>query len=178
MTKLAIEYGEGLYALAREESLTGRLMDELNETLQVFSAAPEYARLLGNQSIAKPERLQVLDAALRGQVHPYLLSFLKILCERGAIHELRDCMKAYQRLYYEENRISEAVVTSAAELTGEQRSQLLSALEKKTGRKIVLREKTDASLLGGVLLEMDGKRIDGTLRHRLASLQSLISGNA
>ena len=45
-----------------------------------------------------------------------------------------------------------------------------------TGHQISLREKVDPQLIGGVLLEMDGKRYDNTLRHRLQSIHQALVG--
>ena len=41
-----------------------------------------------------------------------------------------------------------------------------------TGKLVVLNEKTDAALMGGVLLEMNGQRYDNTLKNRLKSIHS------
>ena len=85
MTELAREYGEGLYALCAEENLTGDMLSEVQAMKALLRQEPDFVRLLSNMSIGKQERVDILDHALRGQVHPYMLNFLKILCERGAL---------------------------------------------------------------------------------------------
>ena len=103
-----------------------------------------------------------------------------------ARQEARDLAKAAQtaqnilaRMPQEKlDAIVEAVVTTAAALNDEQREKLLEKLRSMTGKAVALKEKVDAGLLGGVLLEMDGKRYDNTLRHRLENLQNILSGNA
>ena len=55
---------------------------------------------------------------------------------------------------------------------------LIEKLTQMTGREIRLKEQTDASLLGGVLLEMEGKRYDNTVRHRLRAIEQAMSGEA
>ena len=87
MTDLAREYGEGLYALCAEEKLTEDMLAELQALKALFRQEPDFCRLLSNMSLPKQERVQILDSALRGQVHPYMLNFLKLLCERGILHE-------------------------------------------------------------------------------------------
>ena len=70
------------------------------------------------------------------------------------------------------------MVTTASPLNDAQRKQLIEKLRSMTGHSIHLKEKVDKAVIGGVLLEMDGKRYDNTLRHRLEGLQSILSGNA
>lgn len=67
-------------------------------------------------------------------------------------------------------------MTTSAPLTEEQRRKLLIKLGSMTGHQISLREKVDPQLIGGVLLEMDGKRYDNTLRHRLQSIHRSWAG--
>ncbi len=178
MTGLAREYGEGLYALAQEEHLEEALLAQLRELRGCFHDQPDFCRLLSNMSLSKQERTGILDKALRGQVHPYLLNFLKILCERGLLHEYDGCLQAYAALYNQAHGVLEAVVTTRAPLTPEQRDKLLAKLGQMTGKQIALQERVDASVLGGVMLEMDGKRYDNTLKHRLQAIHSAMTAQA
>ena len=168
MTDLSREYGDGLYALCAEEGIA----KEVLEQLQALKACC----LLSNMSLSKQERVGIVDRTLRGQVHPYVLNFLKILCERGALHAFSGCEQAYREQYNRDHGVTEACVTTSAPLTEEQRRKLLIKLGSMTGHQISLREKVDPQLIGGVLLEMDGKRYDNTLRHRLQSIHQALVG--
>ena len=88
MTKTEQVYGGSLYDLAQEEGLTGVILEELRQVIALFDANPDYWRFLATLSISKDERCQALDEALRGSIQPYLLNFLKILCENGTIGQL------------------------------------------------------------------------------------------
>ena len=92
MTETAKMYGGSLYDLAAEEGLETRILGELDEVQQLLKQNPDYLRLLSTPSIPKKERCGLLDEALRGQVHLYVLNFLKILCEKGT---LRSCPAAH-----------------------------------------------------------------------------------
>ena len=94
MTEQSREYGEGLYALCAEEALSGDVLEQLDVLNGSFKAQPDYLRLLSNMSLGREERLGILDKTLRGQVHPYVLNFCKILLEKGLLHEFSDCVKA------------------------------------------------------------------------------------
>lgn len=178
MTELAKEYGEGLYALGKDEGLCDQLLSEMDTISACFRESPDYVHLLSNLSISKTERTEILDKTFRNQVHPYLLNFLKILCDRGCISDYQECLSAFRTCFYKDGRIADATVTTVAPLTAEQKNTLIQKLEAKSGKKVILREKVDASIIEGVLLEMDGVRIDGTLRHRLTEIQNLIANEA
>ena len=176
MTELAREYGEGLYSLCAEENLTEDMLSELQTLKALLRQQPDFVRLLSNMSIGKQERVDILDHALRGQVHPYMLNFLKILCERGALHEFEGCESAFRECFNRDHAVAEATVTTVEPLSEDQRARLLSRLRDMTGKTVHLSEKTDPAVIGGVLLEMNGQRYDNTVRHRLEEIRRAMAG--
>lgn len=175
MTETARMYGGSLYDLAAEEGLEATLLAQLEEVKALFGANPDYLRLLADPSIPKRERCGLLDEALRGSVHLYVLNFLKILCENGTLRELPGCARAYRVRYNEAHGILEATATSAVALTAEQTERLHAKLEQMTGKKIDLATRVDASVLGGIRLELDGTQLDGTVQNRIATLRRNIA---
>lgn len=175
MTELAKRYGGSLYDLAAEESLTDRLQEELDMALACCDQEPVYLRLLSTPGIPKKERCALLDQAFAG-MHPYVVNFLKILCEEGLLGELAGCVRAYRERYNADHGILEATVTSAVPLTAEAKEKLVASLQAKTGKTIRLTEKNDPSVLGGLRLDLDGTRLDGTVQRRLELLRAEIAG--
>ena len=175
MTEIARMYGGSLYDLAAEEGLETRILGELDEVQQLLKQNPDYLRLLSTPSIPKKERCGLLDEALRGQVHLYVLNFLKILCEKGTLRELPGCARAYRVRYNEAHGILEATATTAVAMTEAQEKSLHEKLEKLTGKTIDLKTKVDAKVLGGIRLDIEGTELDGTVQNRLATLRKDIA---
>ena len=176
MTELAREYGDGLYALCAEENLTADMLGQLQALKALLREQPDFIRLLSNMSLPKAARVGILARALRGQVHPYLLNFLKILCERGSLHEFEGCEGAFRENYNRDHAVLEATVTTPGPLSSAQRLKLLKKLRDMTGKTVRLSEKTDPAVIGGVLLEMNGQRYDNTVRHRLEEIRRAMAG--
>ena len=176
MTEFGREYGGGLYALCAEEKIEQGVLEQMQCLKDEFRQNPDFVRLLSNMSLTKQERVSIVDGALRGQVHPYLLNFLKLLVERGAVHAFDDCLLAFAEQYNSDQKVAEAEVTTARPLDEAQRKKLMDKIREMTGKKVVLKEKVDASVLGGVLLQLDGKRYDNTVRHRLDAIKQTMIG--
>ena len=174
MTKTARTYGEALYELAREEGVDDEILAQLEMTVGFFAENPQYPRLLSLPSLPKKERCAVLDESLRDSVHPYLLNFLKILVEHGTIRILSGCEEAYRLRYNDDHGILEVTAVTAVPLDEQLEEKLHSRLEQKTGKRIRLRTKVDPAVLGGVRLETEGLRLDGTIRSRLDDIQTLL----
>ena len=175
MTETARMYGGSLYDLAAEEGLDARILEDLDGVTAIFKDDPEYLHLLSIPSIPKKERCALLDEAFRGQVHLYVLNFLKILCEHGTLRELPGCARAYRIRYNAAHGILEATATSAVPLTEGQKAALKQKLESVTGKTIDLAAKVDKAVLGGIRLDIEGTELDGTVQNRLATLRRNIA---
>lgn len=170
MTQAAKVYGGSLYDLAAEEKLDGQIMEQMNEIRQIFRENPGYLKLLGEPAVPQEERLKLLDEAFGGQIEPYLLNFLKLLCERKILREFSGCYEEFVRRYNIDHGIAEAVVTSAVRLKEEQMEALSAKLEKVSGKKIHLTQKTDPMVLAGLRVEMEGIQLDGTVQGRISDI--------
>ena len=174
MTAQASVYGQALYVLAKDENCDRQILEELSTLDKSFSEAPDYLRLLSAPNLPKEERCRILDTAFRGKVHPYVLNFLKILTEKGYIRQFRDCFRVFREEFDRDHGILEVRAVTAVALTDGQRARLTEKLSNLTGKTIRLDERVDASCLGGVRLDYDGKRLDDTVAHRLESISALL----
>ena len=170
MTEFAAEYGDALYSLARSEGIEERILEEAEALNECFAAEPAYLTLIGNPALPREEREGLIDAALRERVHPYLLNFLKILCEENLLADYSGCVEAYQERYDSDHGIARAKVYSAVALTESQKQALKDRLQKQSGKQVILTEKLQPSVLGGLRVEMEGLQYDGTVAGRLRRL--------
>lgn len=168
-------YGQSLYDLAAEEKADDQIMEELEAVRGILRENPDYVTLLSEPSIPGKTRIQLLDDAFRGQIHPYLLNFLKILVEKGMLRGFSTCCSTYRTSYNKDHGISEAMVTSAVALDESQAEALREKLEKLSGRKVLLRRRVDEKVLGGLRVELDGRLFDGTVGGRLEELRRRVT---
>ena len=178
MTELGRAYGGALYALAEDEQLENELLTKLDEVCKLLADNPNYVRLIKDKAIAKAERLTLLDGAFGGRIHPYLLNFMKLLCERGAFGEMPACRAEYVSCYNNKHGIIPAKVISAEPLSEAQTARLKEALERKTGKQVTLDIHVDVSLGGGLRVEMAGKCYDNTLESRMDHLRRALAARS
>lgn len=174
MTAAEKQYGAALYQLAREEDCTEEVRQALALVCQVMGEEPEYGRLLQNPALPKAQRLALLEEAFGEAVPRYVLNFLKLLCEKSALGILGGCEKAFLELYYEDRNILPVTATSAQALTEVQREALTARLAKATGKTILLQERVEEGLLGGMKVEYAGRELDGSVAGRMERLRRLL----
>lgn len=176
MIELNREYATALYAIAAENGAQDAYEAGLDTVLAAFEQNPEYKVLLSAPAIPISERLAALEEAFTGAVPEEVLSFVQLLCEHGRISELDACVKEYKLLLSEYHRRILATVRSRVPLTQEEMARLTKKLETISGHSVELVCEHDPTLLGGLVVEMDGRRIDGSLRHRLHEVKDVMNG--
>jgi ATP synthase F1 delta subunit len=174
MSKAGDLYGRSLYDLAAEENLSDDILGEMEAVKKIFDENPDYIALLSEPSVPKKERLQLVDEALGSSLTAYHLNFIKILIEKGLLREYSACLKRFRKSYNEEHGIADALVTTAVALSGDQLQQLKEKLEKISGKKVLLKQKTDPDILGGVRVDLEGQLFDGSVKGRLSELRKKV----
>ncbi len=175
MTELSKEYAQALFMLAKENAKEKEYEEALSVVANAIKENPEYLDFLSSPQIPIKERLSALDEAFLKALPEHILSFVKFLCERGHILSFDACAKEYKKIldFYEQKTI--AYVKSALELTEEEKVKLKEKLENTSGRSVLLECSVDKSLMGGMIVEIEGKVIDGRIKHHLHKVKDVIS---
>ena len=101
---------------------------------------------------------------------------MKILTEKGYIRSFCQCVRDYEELYDCAHGIVAVCAATAVPLSDDQTGRLQKKLESLTGKTVRLTNRIDPGVLGGVRLDYDGKRIDGTVKSRLDAVGKLLGG--
>lgn len=175
MTEISKEYAEALFALGLETNETEKYAELLLEVSDLFRENPAYMDLLRSPNISRDERVLAVDAAFGASYPEYMRSFLKLLVEKGRIGDYEECVTEYMKLYDASRMRVIAKVTTAIDMTAEEKKKLTVKLEKMSGKTVVIDNVVDKSVIGGMIVEMDGKIIDGSLKRRLRDVKDVIS---
>lgn len=175
MTAIGNNYAEALFMLAREESAVDEFYKDLKLIENVFFENSEYLRFLSTPSIPKAERTAAVEAAFGGRVNKYVVYFVQLLCEHGKIEGFSECVAEYERLREWSEDTAEAVVKTAVKLDDGQKARLVAALQKHTGKTIILKTVIDPSVIGGLTVEIDGEMFDGSIKGNLKRVKEVIS---
>jgi F-type H+-transporting ATPase subunit delta len=158
-----------------EQSGFEAVLAELSAVNDALAAAPELAGFCLAPSIKTEEKLAVIKSIFSGRVSAYVFNFLCILAEKRRVGHFGRIYRAFRAKYYDKFKITPVTVTSAFALSADQKSRLTAKMESITGSKIELAEKTDRNIIGGVVVDYGGSRIDGSVKHRLDSLKKEIA---
>lgn len=136
------------------------------------------ASLLENEEISalvrsprvKSAQLEDLLLQLLAGVGKEQANFVRVLTQSGRLSVVAEMAVMFEELRAEAEKSAQVAVSSAFELTDGQQQKIAAALKSRLGRDIKLTCKVDKALLGGVVIRMGDKVIDGSANTRLAEL--------
>ena len=164
MAKLVSKtYGDALFELALESGNMEALFDEAKALLPVVRKNKDLTKMMNHPKIVKEEKQKIIEDIFRGRVSKEMIGLMTILAY------FIDRVKEYKK-------IGTATVTSAMELSLAQRDAIRRKLLETTDYvQFEMNYKVDASLIGGVVIRVGDRVVDGSVKNRLTRLASELS---
>jgi len=172
---LSRRYTKALFQLAREAGEEEKIGREV-EQFHAACGGSELQGTLTNPAFPMDSRKRILIQVANGMRLSVLsIHFLSILLERDRLAYLPGIVGCYRRLLNQAKGRVEAKIVSAGALDPAMVGQLRQRLGAISGKEVVLEQETDASLIGGLWVELEGKVYDGSVRTQLEKMKQRIA---
>ena len=168
---LAGRYASALFDLASENGTVTAVESDLDKIEAGLKQSPELAMLTTNPKVSRSAAKTSLwsIAAIMG-LSDLTRDFLGVLAQNRRLSQLPKIVRAFRTIAAAQRGEVTAEVVSAHALTDTQLDSLRSKLTAREGRTVKVVPSVDPNLLGGLVVTIGSKRIDGSIRTRLNSL--------
>jgi len=167
-------YAEALIQLAFEKGVPGEVLRDLEELKRILDKDPRSFVFLVAPNIRKEAKRQVIDRAFGGRVSEVVQNFLKVAVDKGRAGEIPSIIAAFKQAYHERQGELVVQVSAPHPLDDDERAKIRESLLKKFKKSgindVILEEKVDPTLLGGVVVRTGDEVYDGTLKTRLQQI--------
>jgi len=173
----ARRYSQAVFSIALDRKELNRWQSDLRKIASIVKDAALLA-LLENPEVSFENKAKVLSERL-GDINPQALKLVSLLVTKGRLSLIDDIADEYQRLldnYRGIEGAEVAEVTTAIPLDDEDRLRLAQRLTSIVGKPVVLKPKVDSSLIGGIIIRVGDKLIDGSIRSKLEALKREMGG--
>jgi F-type H+-transporting ATPase subunit delta len=169
-------YAKALFALAAESGDFEAVGRELAQVSGAFGEAPLNAFAEDTTLDRKSRRTVAASVSEQLGVSRLMANFLGVLAENNRLRLLPAIASEYERLEDRSLGRVRALLRSARPLSVDRERGIRQALERRTGKQILAEARVDAALLGGVVVEVQGRVFDGSLRAGIERLKRSLSG--
>ena len=175
--QLARKYSRAIFEIAQEEDKLVEYGKELADVRAGLDSVPEAAAFLSNPQVETKAKKELLAKMFAGELSANVSNFLMLLVDKRRIALLAAIEDEYRGLSNEARGILIADVTTAAPVDDAQASSIKTKLESITGKQVELRLHEDKDIIGGVVVKIGDRRIDGSVAGRLETLKKELLAN-
>ncbi len=176
MNAIARRYAGALADIAMEQGAAVLVKKNLAEFAEVITTSTDLANFLSSPSVPRGNKQAVIEKlAAQMSAGKIFRNFLLVLSDKRRTALLPEIAEAFDAFLLERMGIAEAQVTSAAELTESQKTELDRAMQRLTGKKVEARYNVDRALLGGAVVRIGSTVYDGSVREQLDRLRDRLT---
>jgi F-type H+-transporting ATPase subunit delta len=170
---LAERYAGALVEVAIEKNQAAQVKQELAAFAALVVESPELKAFLSNPAIARASKHAAIeDLVKRIGASQTLRNYLFVIVDQRRAGMLIEIEQAFSAMLDARQGITQATITSASELTPEERAELDIALQKLTGRKVQSKFSTNPELIAGAVVKIGSTIYDGSVRAQLERMHA------
>ena len=171
LNSVTTPYAEAFLQVADESQQTDEIVSQSKEILKIMIDSPELEKALSSPVLEKESKKNILIQLFSGKINQSLLNLLKLLADRQRIGILVPILERFLEIYRENSNIALATVTSAVELSDEQKDLITKKISAIAGtEKLELVTKIDSTLIGGFVASVGSKVIDASIASQIRKL--------
>jgi F-type H+-transporting ATPase subunit delta len=170
----ARRYAEGAYLIAREAKKEDAWRSGLQSIAALFGDR-DAERVFASSSTSAENKRQLVEKSLEG-LDREVLNLARLLLRRGRTMLGPQISQAYEEILDRANAIAHATVTSAVPLNQDELTAVQRKLEELMGGTVIVQTEVDESILGGLIVRIGDRLIDGSTRSRLVALKQRLAG--
>ena len=169
---VAGRYATALFELAKDGHSLDAVASDLTRFNEALDAFDDLKRLMKSPVFSAEEQSRALGAILDElKIEGLTKNFFLLVAKNRRLFATPDMIRAFRAMLARERGETSATVTAAAKLTESQLTALKQALKAALGKKVMLDEQVDPSLLGGLVVKVGSRMVDSSLRTKLNSLK-------
>lgn len=165
------KYSQAMFDIAKEQHKLDDFGKQLKDVRDTFVQNPELKKFMGSPLIQAASKKAALKEIFAGSVEPLVLQFLFVMVDRKREIAITEAIDSFIKLARQAQHIEVAKIRVVKPLTKDEEKDLVAALERTTGKKIEPLYDIDPSIIGGIVVRIGDRLIDGSLLRQLQDMQ-------
>ena len=170
-SRAAIRYARAIYEIADEEKLVEEVYNDMIRISKLNRDSFDFKNLLSNSIIDNIDKKKAILSLIEKN-NSITEKLLDLLIHNKRVAIISDIANSFIQLYNKHNNIKEAVVITASPINKNLENQILSQIKIPEAKSITLTNLVDSSIIGGFIIQYDGKEYNASIKQNLKNLKT------
>lgn len=170
-SRAAIRYARAIYEIADEEKLVEEVYNDMIRISKLNRDSFDFKNLLSNSIIDNIDKKKAILSLIEKN-NSITEKLLDLLIHNKRVAIISDISSSFIQLYNKHNNIKEAVVITASPIDKNLENQILSQIKIPEAKSITLTNLVDSSIIGGFIIQYDGKEYNASIKQNLKNLKT------
>lgn len=168
-------YATALFDIATETNKAAQFEQEASMIYDILVKEQEFLQILNHPNVLQDEKIKLVENVFEGRVSEEFVGLLVLTVRKSRQDLILEILNKFLDMIKEANGMLKATVTSAVSLNDGQLAQIKSNIEKDTNKQIELTAIVDQSIIGGLIIRVGDKVIDGSVAGQMQALKSKLN---
>ena len=168
---LSKRYAKALFQAALHKDAVDEIQKDIQSFQQLIDKDPSFVGFLLSPQVLTSAKDALVEKALRGRANDLFVDFILLLIDKKRIDHVHEIFEAHTVIYEAYRGIIKAKVVTAVPLDDAQEAAVMKKLHSETKREIHLKKVTDPDIVGGMVIYLGDKVIDGSVKFQLEAFR-------
>lgn len=168
---VSIRYANALFNVAREIDSLDKIGDDFKLVVDLVNKEENLKQFINHPQVTNEDKKNVLKELVEGRISKELINFLYILIDKKRFKNIQEICNVFIQKTNEEKNLAVVNVKTATDLTENHLKAIKNTISKKINKNIELNVEKDKSIIGGLVLRIGDRVIDGSISYQLKTLE-------
>lgn len=171
---ITVRYAKALFSLAKEKGILDSLKNDIEKIALICNQSTEFILLLESPIIKTSKKIDLINQIFKGNIQELTHDFLVLIITNKRESHIPGICRYFLVLSRKDIGIKTVMITTAEEFSPDFIKKISSIIEKGLNSKIELEQKTDSSIIGGIILRVEDKQLDSSVAKQLKEIKNTL----
>ncbi|WP_250278068.1 F0F1 ATP synthase subunit delta [[Clostridium] colinum] len=167
-------YAVALFELAKETDKVDLFNNQVELIYNSIKSDKDFLAVLNHPRISSSEKFNLFQNIYKDNISEEILGLISIVVNKNRETEMLEILETFLELVRDYKGITTAYISSAKALSEEQVNNIKQSLSKNLNKEIIIKTEVKPELIGGLLINVDGKVIDNSIKKSLEDIKKVL----
>ncbi|MGM0602175.1 MAG: ATP synthase F1 subunit delta [Bacillota bacterium] len=169
--EVAYKYSRAFFSLGKEKGKLTKFQENLKSFWETVEGNEDLKEVLFHKRILPEDKKSIIEKIFKDEIEKEVLDFVFILIDKRREYSFKSIYKEFNKLVDKEEKILHVEVSTAVEMNQKSREKLKTKLDKILDYTVIINNRVNPDIIGGMVMKIEDYIIDGSIRYHLNNLQ-------